>query len=316
MSAGRRTSRDSAARRPDFKQLEAFLAVAESRSFAIAARQLGVSQPAISQTIAKLEDLYGADLFERKRGAPVALTPVGRAIIPKAKLLLFMVDTQMTRAIETAQSLRGALTIGFHPGLACGPLQSGIADFRQNCPDVDLRFVEASPGELHRQLSERILDVMFVALLPDLNGGLNVQERLWDERLVVAIRDDHGLASKDSIAWTDLAGLPIILRAEQGDMSAYRAIAARMADLPFHCTLHDVSRGALIELVRLGLGLSIMFSCAAVPRDGVMYRPIAEENAWAPVEALWPKDDRNPLRHRLLNSIRRHASGPQSKHGL
>lgn len=303
-------------KRPDFYQLETFLKVAETRSFAQSARLLGVSQPAVSQTIAKLEELYGGDLFERKRGSPVALTPVGRAIIPEAKLLLFMVDTQMTRAVETAQSLRGTLTIGVHTGLVYGPLEAGIADFRQNRPDVGLRFVEASPGELHRQLSERSLDLMFASLLPDLDGSLNAQERLWEEQLVVAVPDDHALAAKGSIAWTDLAGLPIILLAGQGDMSAYRAIAARMADLPFHCTLHDVSRGTLIELVRLGLGLSILFSCAAVPRDGVLYRPISDENPWAPVEALWPKDDRNPLRHRLFKFVRKHAALLQSKHGL
>ncbi len=73
--------------RPDFNQLEVFLRVAELRSFAETARQLGVSQSAVSQTISKLEELYGGDLFERRRGAPVALTLMGRMILPKAKLL-------------------------------------------------------------------------------------------------------------------------------------------------------------------------------------------------------------------------------------
>lgn len=296
------------ASRPDFHQLETFLKVSETRSFAAAARQLGVSQPAVSQTIARLEEIYGADVFERRRGAPVALTPVGRAILPKAKLLLFMVDTQMTRAIETAQSKSGALTIGFHPGLGCGPLNAAISEFRNDRPDVDLRFVEASPSDLHRQLNERTIDIMFVGLLPDLEGGPNVQERLWNERLVVAIRDDHPLAGREILRWADISSLHFILRANQGDMSAYRAIAAKMGDRPFDCTLHDVSRGALTELVRLGLGATILFSCAAVPRSGVAYRPIMDENALVTVEALWPKADRNPLRHRLLASVRKHAA--------
>ena len=89
--------------RPDFSQLETFLKVAETRSFVETGRQLGVSQPAVSQTIAKLEEVYGGDLFERRRGAPVALTLMGRTILPKAKLLLFMVDTQIDRAVTSAQ---------------------------------------------------------------------------------------------------------------------------------------------------------------------------------------------------------------------
>ena len=59
----------------------------------------------VSQTIANLEDLYGADLFERRRRAPAAFTVTGRAILSKGKLLLLMIDRQMMRAVETAQSM-------------------------------------------------------------------------------------------------------------------------------------------------------------------------------------------------------------------
>jgi LysR family hydrogen peroxide-inducible transcriptional activator len=309
MPPGRRIAGHRASPRPDFNQLETFLKVVETRSFADAARQLGVSQPAVSQTIAKLEELYGGDLFERRRGAPVALTPMGRVILPKAKLLLFLVDTQIERALAAAQSMTGTLTIGFHPGLAHGPLNAGIAEFRETRPDVELRLVEASPTELHRQLNERMIDIMFAALVPDLGGGANVQERLWDENLFVAMRDDHPLAADQSLRWSDISSLPIIMRSHQGDLSAYRTIAARMGDQPFECSLHDVSRGALIEMVKLGLGATITYASAIVPREGIAYRPIVDENALASVDALWPNGDRNPLRHRLLVCVRKHAIG-------
>lgn len=81
-----------------------------------------MSQPAVSQTIAKLEELYGGDLFERRRGAPVALTSMGRVILPKAKLLLFLVDTQIGNALATAQSMAGSPTIGFLRALLTGLL--------------------------------------------------------------------------------------------------------------------------------------------------------------------------------------------------
>lgn len=72
----------------------------------------------------------------------------------------------MERALATAQSITGSLTIGFHPGLAHGPLNAGIAEFRETRPDVELRLVEASPTELHRQLNERMIDIMFAGLIP------------------------------------------------------------------------------------------------------------------------------------------------------
>jgi LysR family hydrogen peroxide-inducible transcriptional activator len=304
---GRGSENRLSAQRPDFYQLETFLMVAETRSFAGAARQLGVSQPAVSQTIAKLEELYGGDLFERHRGTPVALTLMGRAILPTAKLLLFTVDQQIGRALATAQSISGSLTVGFYPGLASGPLGAGIAEFRSTRPDVELRLIEGGPSDLHRQLNERVVDIIFVTLIPKLATAINVQERLWDEPLIVAVASDHPLAAKDRLRWADLASTLIMLRSHQGDLSAYRAIAARMGDEPFDCDLHDVSRGSLIEMVRLGLGATILLASTKVPRDGVVFRPIVDKLAHGEIQAIWPKDDSNPLRHRLLSYVRRHA---------
>lgn len=153
---------------------------------------------------------------------------MGRAILPKAKLLLFMIDTQIERAITIAQSMAGSLTIGFASTLSRGPLKSGILEFRESRPDVELRFVEASSNELHRQLNERTIDVMFAAHLPNLAGGPNMQERLWDERLFVAVREDHPLVGNDSLRWADLSSLPIILQAHHNDMSCRSYLANRI----------------------------------------------------------------------------------------
>lgn len=294
--------------RPDFNQLETFLKVAETRSFADAARQLGVSQPAVSQTIARLEEIYGGDLFERRRGAPVALTLMGRAVLPKAKLLLFMIDTQMERAATIARSMTGSLTVGFTAGLARGPLSAGLLEFRESRPDVELRFVEGPATELHRQLNERTIDIMFAAHLPDLAGGPNMQERLWDERLFAAMRHDHPLAANDSLRWADISSLFLLVHAQTGDLSIYRELAARMAGLPFECATHNVSAGALIDMVKLGLGAAIICASAAASRDGIAFRPIVDENALMSIDALWPKEDRNPLRHRLLVCVRKHVN--------
>ena len=236
--------------RPDFDQLETFLKVAELGSFAAAAHQLGISQPAVSQSIARLEALYGGDLFERRRGAPIALTPIGRAILPKARLLLFTADQQINRAISTAQSYDGLLRIGFYTGISKGPLSNGLAEFRASRPDVDLRIFESSPANLYRELNERSLDIVFSCYFTDSSNGTNLQERVWEEPIVVALQESHPLATKDSLSWVEFSTLPLMMRSHGGDLTPYRAIASRIGDLPFNCELHDVSRGALIESKR------------------------------------------------------------------
>jgi len=294
-------------RRPEFRQLEIFLKVVETRNFAAAARQLGSTQPAVSQAIARLEDIVGGDLFERRRGSPVALTPIGRAILPTARSLLRTIDQQMNRAIATAQSRSGALAIGFFPGIVSGPLHDGIAEFVTTRPDIHVRFVEALPLELHRQLNDRSIDIIFVALLPDLASATLIQERLWEEGLVLAIPDGHPIAASSTVGWDDIADLPLILRSGDGDLSGYRAILARVGERDLNCELHDVSRGALLDMIRMGLGATVCFGCAAVPRSGIIYVPIIDDRAFATVDAVWHRTDRNPIRHNLLAHVRRHA---------
>jgi LysR family hydrogen peroxide-inducible transcriptional activator len=103
-SAGRRSAR------LELHQLETFLKVIETRSFTGAARLLGCSQPAVSQTIARLEEIFGGDLFVRGCGSKLDLTPIGRSVEPYAIDLLATVDIQLRRAVETAQSRAGSLT--------------------------------------------------------------------------------------------------------------------------------------------------------------------------------------------------------------
>ncbi|WP_119036298.1 LysR family transcriptional regulator [Hephaestia caeni] len=131
--------------RPELHQLAVFLQVVEQRSFTGAARRLGCSQPAVSQTIRRLEDIYGGDLFARWRGAPLALTPIGKAVLPGVRLILYAVDRQMADATSTAQSGGGTLSVGFCPGLFGGRFRTGMATFATEAPLVRLRLVEDAP---------------------------------------------------------------------------------------------------------------------------------------------------------------------------
>lgn len=295
--------------RPEFNQLELFLKIVETHSFAAAARLTGRSQSAVSQAIGRLEDICGGDLFERRRGMPIALTPMGKAILPTARLLISMVDEQLVRATETAHSRIGSLRIGFYPGLVSGPLREAIAELITESPNVGLQFVEGVPGELHRQLNERTIDIMFGALMQDVSSTKLVQELLWHERLVVALPAVDPLAEKERLDWQDVSSLPIILRTVLGEISGYRAIIARIGDRPLDCEHHAISRGTLLELVAMGLGATVSFESAVVPRDGVAFRPIHDSKALVGIRGIWHETDRHPLRHRLVNLVRKHARG-------
>ena len=300
-SHGDRSRRRAA--RPELNQLAIFLKVVETRSFAGSARELGRTQPAISQAIARLEEIFGGDLFVRRRGASLALTPIGEAILPSARIVIDAIDEQMTRAVATAQSREGHLTVGFFQSLASGRLRAGLAAFHAAGPDIRLRMVEALPGELYRQLNERAIDLMLGAALLNHANAMLVQEPLWDERLVVALPAQHELAANARLSLAEIAALPILVREAYPELVIYRTLLDHV-DRQVQVEQHAVSCQTLLDMVGIGLGAAIIFTSAAVPHHHVVFRAIADESASVPIVAIYPKNDANPLRHRLLRLIR------------
>jgi len=303
---GRRDAKRKRTRcaRPEFNQLDLFLLVAETLSFSAAARRSGRTQPTVSRAIGRLEELCGADLFERRMNAPLVLTPVGEAIIPTVRLLLHTVDNILISVVRAATSEEGALRLGFYPGLASGPLRNAVADFAATYPGARLQLVEDMPGALYRQLTERAIDLMIVALMPDLASTEFAQERLWEERLVVALQEDHPLAAKTTLTWRDVAALRLIMRAATGEYTGYHAFLRHIGGRTVECKHHAVSRGALLDMVALGLGATITFETAIAAHAGVAFRPIEDNGAAVTVQAIWPAADSNPLRHNFLKCLR------------
>ena len=291
--------------RPEYHQLTVFLTVVQTGSFSGAARLLGKTQPAVSQAIARLEEIYGGDLFERRRGALLALTPVGEAILPSARTILDTVDRQMVHAAAAAQGRAGRITLGFSSGLTAGPLRAGVVEFITINPEVELRMVEGHPSQLYRQLVERGVDLVIAAALPDLGSKTVAREELWRERLVAAIPSRCSLSAKPTLGWRDIAALPLIVSNPDGEKLAFRLLELS-GEQRVDCTQHAASREALLQMVAMEMGIAIILESGVAPHQGVVFRFLDEEDAIVPMDAIWPSADRNPVRHRLLSHIRQH----------
>ena len=273
--------------RPELHQLVVFMRVTEEGSFSGAARRLGCTQPAVSQTIGRLEDVYGGDLFARRRGAPLALTPIGKAVLPGVRRILDEFDRQIADATYAAQGRGGALSVGFCSGLFEGRFRVGLATFVAEAPRVRLQLMEGAPDMLRAALGQQRIDMM-VSLMPSVpNDADHESEFLWDDGLVAVIREESQLACRKKIP-------PSALGAATLCWPRFRN------DEPYH----EVLPTTILELVTMGVGTGIMPASAAIPRPGVQFRSIDDDSAHIAVHASWVCADANPLRHRLLHHLR------------
>ncbi|MEM8625284.1 MAG: LysR family transcriptional regulator, partial [Pseudomonadota bacterium] len=112
----------------DPRNLEAFCVLARTLNFRRAAEELGMSQPAFSVRVARLEDELGMALFERSR-AGVTLLETGREFLPHARDLLDRLESVRETAAAIASGASGHLRIGYTPVSFLGRVPRLVRDF-------------------------------------------------------------------------------------------------------------------------------------------------------------------------------------------
>ena len=141
----------------DLRQLRTFLAVADRLSFSAAARQLGLSQSAVSQHIRRLEQAVGRPVLARDTHR-TALTAEGEALTGIARSMLELNDDAFRTLTDSGP--RGRVRFGVSEDFALSRLPELLRRFRRAHPAVDLELTVGLSVLLHRGLRARELDVV------------------------------------------------------------------------------------------------------------------------------------------------------------
>lgn len=174
--------------------------LADERHFGRAAHRLGISQPAVSQQLNRLEAQLGVRLVERGR-ARVALTDAGRAALASARTAVRAADAAEAAARAHATGLRGQLRLGISPG-AHYVAQRLLVEFADTHPEVRVRAQQDSTGVLADLVARGRLELA-LGFCPQHVDGISSQP-LWEERAVLAVGSDHRLATRSAVALADL----------------------------------------------------------------------------------------------------------------
>jgi len=126
-----------------FQHLRYAVISAEYGSFRRAAEALLMRQSTLSRRIRQLEESIGVTVFERSSGG-VCPTTAGQNFLRTARSILEQMDALVTSAHHDGCGEAGRLAVGFYTSLSAGNLRATLVDFRQRCPQVELRMVERS----------------------------------------------------------------------------------------------------------------------------------------------------------------------------
>lgn len=202
----------------DPRLLRPFVVLAEELHFRRAAERLHITQPALSQQIARLERQVGIRLLERTQHR-VELSDAGRAVLEPAREAVRAADAAAAAGRAHATGQQGALRLGFSPG-AHYVAQAALAELARVRPALRVRARQDNTGLLVRLLAAGELEIALGFCAPAADGVR--REVLRAERAVLAVGEGHPLARRDSVALADLADETFALVDAQ-DGSGYNA---------------------------------------------------------------------------------------------
>lgn len=190
------------------KQIAAFVAVAEQKSFTSASKKLNIAQPSLSALVSDLEAKLGMPLFDRgARGA--TLSRVGREMLPIALRIHDDINILLQTSTDMSRLSIGKVKMACSTVIASTQLVPIISRFESSFPGIKVEIIDSVEQSLADLVRNE--DVDFAVATEVDPEPMIVQTTIGEDYLAVYVPDGHRLASQDDVAWKDLDDEPLVL---------------------------------------------------------------------------------------------------------
>ncbi len=294
----------------ELRQLQQFVAVAESASFSRAAEQLHMAQPPLSVAVRKLERELGAPLLKRHpRG--VELTAAGEAALAPARACLASALEIHGVVRAAAHGERGRVRIGFVGSATYALMPRLLPAFRQRYPDVELALHESANLELLAKVEGGDLDIGLVRYPTGAASSLRFEVIEQDEFCAV-LPKGHALAARRRVTLAALSREPFIDYASTRvpGLHALVMLVFQQAGVEPRVAQEATQVQTVISLVQSGLGVALVPSVSArLAWPGVVFRPIERLPAASKISIAMASrfDANNPAALRFRDLARRES---------
>ncbi|GAA4371362.1 LysR substrate-binding domain-containing protein [Paeniglutamicibacter cryotolerans] len=283
----------------DMRQLRYFVAVAEEKHFGRAAQRLHMAQPPLSQQIKQLEEQLDTLLLVRTT-RKVDLTPAGELLLARARLLLAEVEKVEQDVRLVGQGASGILRIGVS-GTATYRLMPRIVQAAQiDMPGLRLNVQgEMLTPQMEIALEEERLDVAI--LRPPVRSGQLSLKFLEQDELVVALPEDHELASRGLLDLADLAGEPFISYPLSSAVNRIALEACRKTGFSPRVVQEAHETSTLLSFVSAGMGVALVPTTRRMfALQGIVFRALRNAPA-VDLAVAWKAGNESALLLKFLD---------------
>jgi len=301
------------------KQLEYFLAIAETESITQAAELLHVSQPPLSLQLKALEDEFGVPLFERTRKG-LTITQSGRLLEQRAQEIFELINQTINEVRSKTVSPRVEIRVGAVNSVSNRLIPSWIYTYKCSNPNVDIQVSESSTTDFLFSLDERKIDLGIVR--EPFNKTRYNYRQIHDEALgshdsdcFVALADPGFYASfeEDTIPLSELRDFPLLLHRRY--ISMFTKYCKSCDFIPnIICKNNDVM--SLLSWAKAGIGIAVLpYSSSLLNTDPHLVRKdIINPVIPSRIYVVWNKDaDLSPAAKEFLSLISRKADDKAEK---
>jgi DNA-binding transcriptional LysR family regulator len=237
------------------RQLRVFIEVARLQSFSRAGDEIGLTQSAVSRCVRELEGEIGLKLIDRTT-REVQLTDVGGNLVSSVSRLLTDLDDALREIREIGEQRRGRVVVAASPTVACRLMPRVVASCGQQFPYIALGLRDDVQSDVVRKVKSGEVD--FGVIIGPFAADDLLSEALMTDSFCVVSRDDHPLAAKECVAWTDLDGQQLVMLDYAS--GSRPIIDAAMQEYGVSATVvQELGHSATVfGLVEAGVGVSVL----------------------------------------------------------
>ena len=296
----------------DIRQLRYFVEVVRhGYNLTETARRIHLTQPALSQSIRRLEGEFGVDLFERSHGQYQGLSSVGESVYHDAQRVLSVYDQLLANMQDAAAHLSGRIRLGIPPLILSVLLTDVLTEILTRFPRIRLEIVEAGAFDLRKMLQTEDLDAAILLTPTDLSPSTFREVPLFRDELAAFLSSRHPLAKEESLSWAQLKSERFVLFDESYMIhhNLMRRFQSQNSDI--HIAMASKSWDFLLEAVRHSQFVTILPAPIAdhYNLEDLKRIPIERPLRWEVVLVYPEKKQYSRSESVIFKEIERHFEG-------